>query len=609
MRLKQFFALMMGVVLVFGSLPLSAYAKDNDSESGKYSKKDEAIYGKLGANGALKDMYVVNTFHMKKPGVVTDHGDYTDVRNLSNLTDIKQTEDNNVQFQVEKDDDDFYYQGNLDKKPLPWDIDVTYKLDGKTVDPSNLAGKSGPLELQIKTSKNKDVDPTFFKNYMLQISVKLDPEKVADIQAPDGTEAKSGKNTQVTFTVMPEKEETYMVSGDATDFEMDPIEINATPASMPIDDPDLGDVKGNMQSLADAVKKIDDGVGDLNSGITDLNDGASELSNGSSSYLDGINELDQQSDELINGSAQMNDVMQQVSDAVQGAPDDAPDLSDLQKVPDGIRSLAGGLEDAADGIDELRNNYDDAYGSLEDVMNDIPDYDISQDRLDEILDEDVDEEDQEVINELMETYEAAQKAKASYQEAQEAFDEVTGTLDNTSASVRDMADEANSTATEIENSMDDVDDLEALDDLQSGVTDLASQYQTFHQGLIDYTDGVGELASNYQDIDSGIQGLSDGSSSLQDGSGDLKDGTSKLKKKTSDLPGDTQSEVDDMLDEYDASDFDPVSFVSDKNQDVDLVQFSLKTESIEVDEPDEDNDDNVKDEDKGLWQRFLDLFR
>jgi len=607
MRLRQIAAVMMGTVLMFGSLPFSVLAKDSeneDTEKGKYATKDEAIYGKLGANGALQDMYVVNTFHDTKPGSITDYGDYTDVRNLSNLSDIKLTDDGKVRFQAEKGDNDFYYQGGVDNQPLPWDIDITYKLDGKEVDPDDLAGKNGSLELQIKTSGNDDADPAFFENYMMQISLTLDPVNFDKIQAPDANKAKSGKDTVLTFTVMPEKEETFIVSADVTDLEMDPIDISATPASMPIDDPDLGDVKGDMKSLADAIKEINGGVDDLSSGISDLNDGAADLSNGSNSYLNGINQLDQSSGELVGGSSEINDALQQVAGAVQGAPDEAPDVTDLEQLPEGIRALASGLDESANGLDELRDNYDTAYNNLADAIDEIPDDDITEDQINELLESDVD---QEVVNQLVDSYGSAQKVKGTYESVKEAFVAVTGTLDEVSNPLREMAENANSTATEIENGLADMDGLDELGELQSGLSELASQYQSFHEGLVGYTDGVSDLASNYQDIDKGIGGLADGTASLADGAGDLQDGTEELEEETSNLPGEMQSEVDKMLDEFDASDFDPISFVSDENKNVDVVQFALQTEPIEVEEPEEAEE--TKDEEKGLWERFLDLFR
>src|SRR5699024_11756274 len=130
-----------------------------------------------------------------------------------------------IQFTSEKDDDEFYYQGYLDDHPLPWDIDITYLLDGKKANPDELAGKSGSLEIQIETSANEEVDDTFFEYYMLQISLTLYPELFSDIQAPDVTNAKEGKDTNVTLTLIPEQEEEFIISSEVIDMEMYSIEI------------------------------------------------------------------------------------------------------------------------------------------------------------------------------------------------------------------------------------------------------------------------------------------------------------------------------------------------------------------------------------------------
>lgn len=607
MRLKQIATIVMGIVLVFGSSPFTILAKDNgkeDEQKGKYDTKDEAVYANLTASGVLEEMYVVNTFQIKKSGTITDHGDYTDVRNLTNLTDMEQ-DNRNIEFSAEEKDDDFHYQGYLENEPLPWDIDVTYLLDGDKINPDDLAGESGSLEIQIETSANKDVDQTFFEYYMMQISLTLDPKVFSDIQAPDATKAKEGKDTNVTFTVMPDKEEELIVSAEVTDLEMDPIDISATPASMPIDDPDMGDMKDDIQSLADAIKEINSGVGDLNSGVSDLRDGATDLNDGSGSFLSGINQLDQSSGELVNGSSEINEALQQVSGAVQDAPDEAPDLSDFQELPDGIQELADGLNETADGLDEFRDKYNEAYGQLDGVIEEMPDGEISEKEIKELLGSDVDKE---VVQQLLDAYQSAQKTKQTYDAVEEAFAGVTETLDQVSGSIREIADNADATATEIANGLDDMDGLEEIGELQSGLSEMASQYQTFHNGLVEYTDGVGELASNYQDIDEGIGGLSDGTSSLQDGVGDLQDGTEELEEETSDLPEEMQSEVDEMMDEFDMSDFEPISFVSDKNKDVDIVQFSLQTEEIEVEESD-DTEKEDEETEESLWERFLDLFR
>ena len=61
---------------------------------------------------------------------------------------------------------------------------------------------------------------------------------------------------------MPEQEEDYIISADVSEFEMEPIEINAAPYSMSIENPDTSGVTGEMQGLANAISKVYTGVGD-----------------------------------------------------------------------------------------------------------------------------------------------------------------------------------------------------------------------------------------------------------------------------------------------------------------------------------------------------------
>src|SRR5690625_3799303 len=109
MRIKNWLIVILSALLVFSTLPISAAADDSDKDdshtnakSGKYSTKDEVIYGNLDANGKTKDMYVVNTFHVTKPGEIVDYGNYSDVRNLTNLSEIEQTADNDIHFQTDR---------------------------------------------------------------------------------------------------------------------------------------------------------------------------------------------------------------------------------------------------------------------------------------------------------------------------------------------------------------------------------------------------------------------------------------------------------------------------------------------------------------------------
>src|SRR5690625_1956088 len=303
MQIKRFFVSIAMILLLIASIsfafPSIAVACEK-GQSGNYNKKDEVICGNLSMNGKVKDMYVVNTFHITKQGNVDDYGIYEHVRNLTNLLPIEQQDGNKIRF--EADESEFYYQGELQNEPLPWDIDIIYLLNGERVSPGNLAGESGELEIHLSTSSNKEVDATFFDYYLLQVSVTLDPEVFTNVQAPKGTEAKEGKNSLISFNVMPGEEEELVVSANVEDFEVEPIQISAIPANIAIDDPEFDNMKDDIQSLTDAIREIDKSIDEMKDGISELKDGAKELNEGSGEYLSGIQQLDQSSGSLIDGS-------------------------------------------------------------------------------------------------------------------------------------------------------------------------------------------------------------------------------------------------------------------------------------------------------------------
>nr|WP_217588284.1 YhgE/Pip domain-containing protein [Lentibacillus saliphilus] len=591
------------------SLPFSVFSEENkdiDSDgqhamTGTFSTKDEVVYGNLDASGHINHMYVVNTFHITEQGKIVDYGNYNDIRNLTDLTQIEKKDDETIEFDAQESE--FHYQGELENQPLPWNISITYLLDGQKIDPTELAGKSGSIEIQIKTSANDAVDPVFFNNFLQQISVTLDPAKFSNIQAPKGTKANVGKNKQITFSILPEKEDVLKITANVTEFELKPIQINALPANIAIENPDVGSMKNDMETLSDAVRELKSGITQLNDGITDLNTGAHDLATGSGEYASGINALNSRSNDLITGSENIQAALHQMRDMLEGKTD-APDLSELKQLPQGLRDIAGGLNESAAGLDTLKENYNQAYTTLDEAITGIPDYSISEEDIEALY---ASGADQTVVDQLVATYEAAQRVKQTYQAVQGGFAAVTGTLDRISQPLQDMAGSLTTIADNVDAEIEQLDQLSHLAELQKGLSTLAKKYKSFHSGLVGYTDGVNSLAHSYTELDQGITSLSGGTSSLSDGANDLQAGAQKLQDATDDLPDQMQSEVDEMLEEFDYSDFEPVSFVSDQNEKVEVVQFVLQTESIVLHEQEADVIDEK--EEKGLWERFLDLFR
>lgn len=99
--------------------------------------------------------------------------------------------------------------------------------------------------------------------------------------------------------------------------------------------------------------------------------------------------------------------------------------------------------------------------------------------------------------------------------------------------------------------------------------------------------------------------LHDAVGELYSGTGELADGTAEFVDKTSDMDTQISDEIDAMTSSISGGDGDAVSFVSDKNTNVDSVQFVIKTAAIEKAEA--AVDDVTESVPLTFWQKLLRL--
>ena len=157
----------------------------------------------------------------------------------------------------------------------------------------------------------------------------------------------------------------------------------------------------------------------------------------------------------------------------------------------------------------------------------------------------------------------------------------------------------------------------------ASVTELKGQldnYSLFYEGLKSYTSAVSDTASgantlkinmdtlyaNVGTLKTSVGELNDGVKSLFDGTTELKNGTGEFVKETDGIERSVGGEIDSMITEATGSDVEVTSFVSEKNTNVDAVQFVIQTEAIEIAEP--VDVEPVVEEKLNFWQKLLRLF-
>ena len=279
---KKALAVMLAASMLL-SAPMTAFAAEEEN-----TPKQEVVYVNLNHDGSVSDIYVVNIFDLDQKGQIVDYGSYTALRDMTSTAEVGY---DNGKVTIDADAGKLYYEGTLDSKVMPWKFDIHYYIDGKEYSPEEIGGKSGALKITMTVRKNDECSGSFFEDYAVQASFTLDTNQCSNIIAEGATQANVGKNKQLTYTILPGKEEDILITADVQDFEMPSIAINGVSMSLnvEVDDEELMD---QVYELLDGIKKLDDGAGDIKDGVDEVQDGVeNDLQSGVTELNDGAGEL------------------------------------------------------------------------------------------------------------------------------------------------------------------------------------------------------------------------------------------------------------------------------------------------------------------------------
>jgi X-X-X-Leu-X-X-Gly heptad repeat protein len=377
------------------------------------AEKEEVVYASMTASGEVKHLYVVNELFSDVPILVRDFGSYDDAINLTDEATLERDNDSVVCLIEEES---FTYQGNLASTDLPWDISISYELDGQSLSPGELAGKSGSLRILIETSRNMAIDQAYYDNYMLQITCTLPIDHATHVATEQGALALAGSDTSVSFTGMPGKDGSFSLTAQVKDFEMEGISIAAIPFSMVLDMPDSSALVSQFDELIAGTEKLkrgageleagtstfSDGVKKLDEGTAQLKDGSGELSSGVAAYVAGVTRLSQGLMQAAEGSTSFAAKLQELADAsarvlqslaqnqsqIQSlvAQIQASSLSDAEKAAllqqvEGMSSQLADLKHYAEGVEQLSSGYAQIDGSIAQLSSGLAELSTKGDEL------------------------------------------------------------------------------------------------------------------------------------------------------------------------------------------------------------------------------------
>ena len=620
----------------------------------KSSEKEEVIYANLTSSGDVEKIYAVNIFEDKD---IVDYGVYETVKNMNTMDKINYS---NGKITIQNSEDKLYYQGIMKQNTeMPWTIKVRYKLDGVEYAPSELAGKSGKLEISISIKENKKCKKNFFENYALQTVVQLDTNLCENIKSDEATMANVGGLKQLTYTILPGNEKDIKITSDVTDFEMSEIQVNGINLNLGLDKDsiDTSSLTDELDKLKDAVNDLDDGANELNDGAKKLDDGAVTLTDGIKTIQDGLDQLNSKSSSLTSGSSDVLSALKTIQSSLNNVSTSSKDLKQLSSastsIKSGIDSLVKGLKTVDSSIDTYNSSLKKAglnsaselaqknkqalsalgitntqrklysaytSGGSQAVSAELAKLAQAGDSEAVALykqvsagNTDADTQYVQAAGKLI-SVETLLKADASYIEGSSKLINGIDAQMSTSSGQTTLMSGAVSLQTNYKKFDASIQDLVSslnnlmanMTQLKNGINKLTDNYATLDSGIKEYTSAVNKITNGYSKVYEGALDLVSGTHSLYKGTTELTDGTGEFKGETSDLDSKVDDEVDSMIDNFAGGDFEVESFVSDKNTDVDSVQFVIKTEAIKKEEVKVEEE---KTEELNFWQKLLNLFR
>lgn len=504
------------------------------------SEKEEVVYGQLAGDGSAREIYVVNIFEGQEH--ISDYGNYQSVRNMTSQDKITQKGD---QITLQTKDRTLYYQGNLEKGQLPWNISLSYYLNGEIISPQSLAGKSGSLEMVIKIRENQKADPGFFENYALQITASFDTELCTSIKAKGATEANAGGKRQLTWTLLPGTERSVKVRTQVTDFQMDPISFNGVRLDMDVN-VESSELTEKFSRLSQTVAAIDSGAKDLSAGAAALNSGAETLSSGVGVFSEKTEDLGQK--------VKQTEKLQAASGEIKGA----------------IGAISQGTAELKEAV---------SYQALKKTLQ--------QNGLD--LDN-LKAGNQQLL-ETLSSLKTMDYIPAEYQQqilqAEQVLRGNLAAIDGTERYLNTLS--------------------QSISQVHEGADQLEESYKDFDQGLNQLCSQISKLdLSQITNLEEGADSLAEGSKILSQGSSALSRGTGTLRQSTSGIEGQVSGAIDEMLSGISGSSGKTASFVSQKNTRVTAVQFVIKNDPIEISESQPPKEELEKA--CNWWQKLLRLF-
>ena len=615
-------------------------------ETEKALRRDETVYVIANTDGSVRRIIVSDWIQNGLAAAqVEERSELSQVEAVKGSATYTLGQDNARVWDAQGQD--LYYQGSIEKA-LPVDMTVTYQMNGQTVTPGQIAGKSGHVTIRFDYENRQyemvEIDGTEEKIYVpfaMLTGLLLDSDRFTNVTVSNGKLFCDGSHTAVVGVAFPGLQEDLAMEKDRLDIP-DYVEIEAdvkdfslatavTVASSGLFDQlddetleklELGELTDGIGRMTDAMDQLMDGSSQLYDGLCTLLDSSQQLIDGVDRLCQGLNELTAHNSQLNGGAKQVfQSLIAAANSQLQTSGLTVPELT-VDNYSQVLESLLQQLDGAsAYAESEARKKIEAAVATQQEQVSAAVEQAVEQQvaaQVEQAVEQQVWQQVLSAAGLTEDAYDAGTAAGAIPQKQQEqlqaalkaqmASETIKGLISQTKAAKMESDEIRALIGQKTEQTMAElVEENLQSEEVQSQIRSAAEQasagaqsirslkeqldsYQSFYQGLLAYTAGVAQARDGAAQLQSSLPALTDGVTRLRDGSMELSDGLRQFREegiqKLADALGGDLGQLSSRLKAIREAAQNYRSFSGDGTDMPSQVRFIYRMEAIEVQEND-----------------------
>lgn len=332
-------------------------------------KKKETVYVNLQDYGDVSEINMYNKCVTNGESEIRDYTNYSKVTNLTNRNNAA-LESGEIIFNV-SGESNFSYTGKVSGEYydlLPWNFEITYKLNGVETKMEDLLGKSGLVEIDVNVTSNENTNPYYRNNYILEVTASYDMSDYLSVESDEAMITDTGNTKTLMFIVLPGQSTDFNIKLGSDDFSMDGITMAAVPLTGEILNQisDLVDEKNDIKDSMDSIDKstdiIFDSLSGMNAGLKGISSGVTEIKNGTKD-LHGLSSL---RDEDI---AKLKEILEETLPLIQNV---QTDLDNLNTKYNTFIEMYEELDSEVKNLQKNVENVNKELAEIERMMKNLP---------------------------------------------------------------------------------------------------------------------------------------------------------------------------------------------------------------------------------------------